>query len=101
MAKIIADYFDKNPDFCGQAGGMFGAAHIPGIIRHLTQRYGFRFSGSEWITYSGHEFALKVDVPWQKIGGFAAEPVVQPIYGELPDLGNIRVTWGDFNNPSM
>ena len=49
MIKKIEAFWDFEPDYRGQAAGIFGAAHLPAIINHLVDRRGFRITFSRWV----------------------------------------------------
>lgn len=49
MIEKIDAFWDTEPDYEGQAAGVFGAAHLPAIINHLVLNKGFQITGSRWV----------------------------------------------------
>jgi hypothetical protein len=49
MIDKIEAFWAHEPDYQGQAAGLFGAAHLPAIINHLVGKRGFRIVNSRWV----------------------------------------------------
>lgn len=49
MIDKIEAFWDAEPDYTGQAAGLFGAAHLPAIINHLVEKRRFQIVSSRWV----------------------------------------------------
>ena len=52
-AIIVAkmeQFWTDNPDYRGQAAGIYGAGHLPAIIAHFTEKHGFKTEQTRWVT---------------------------------------------------
>ncbi|MDH3742045.1 MAG: TraB/GumN family protein, partial [Hyphomicrobiales bacterium] len=49
MIGKIEAFWDAEPEYTGQAAGLFGAAHLPAIINHLVEKRRFQIVSSRWV----------------------------------------------------